>query len=97
MDRNLRRLQRSDVLQEAIITQRNGRMVLLIKAEMRYRVPGIVHDVSDSGATVFVEPMPAIDMGNRWREARLAEDREVERVLRQFFLVWSACQVKTLC
>ena len=83
MDRNLRRLQRSDVLQEAIITQRNGRMVLLIKAEMRYRVPGIVHDVSDSGATVFVEPMPAIDMGNRWREARLAEDREVERVLRQ--------------
>ena len=83
MERNLRRLQRSDVLQEAIITQRNGRMVLLIKAEMRYRVPGIVHDVSDSGATVFVEPMPAIDMGNRWREARLAEDREVERVLRQ--------------
>ncbi len=58
-------------------------MVLLIKAEMRYRVPRIVHDVSDSGATVFVEPMPAIDAGNRWREARLAEDREVERVLRQ--------------
>nr|MBC8280173.1 endonuclease MutS2 [Chloroflexota bacterium] len=83
MERNLRRLQRSDVLQEALITQRNGRMVLLIKSEMRYRVPGIVHDVSDSGATVFVEPMPAIDMGNRWREARLAEDREVERVLRQ--------------
>lgn len=83
MERNLRRLQRADVLQEALITQRNGRMVLLIKAEMRYRVPGIVHDVSDSGATVFVEPMPAIDMGNRWREARLAEDREVERVLRQ--------------
>ena len=83
MERNLRRLQRAEVLQEALITQRNGRMVLLIKAEMRYRVPGIVHDVSDSGATVFVEPMPAIDMGNRWREARLAEDREVERVLRQ--------------
>lgn len=83
MDRNLRRLQRADVLQEALITQRNGRMVLLIKAEMRYRVPGIVHDVSDSGATVFVEPMPAIDMGNRWREARLAEDRETERILRQ--------------
>ncbi|MCH7736419.1 MAG: endonuclease MutS2 [Chloroflexi bacterium] len=83
MERNLRRLQRSDVIQEPLITQRNGRMVLLIKAEMRYRVPGIVHDVSDSGATVFVEPMPAIDMGNRWREARLAEEREVERVLRQ--------------
>ena len=83
MERNLRRLQRAEVVQEPLITQRNGRMVLLIKAEMRYRVPGIVHDVSDSGATVFVEPMPAIEVGNRWREARLAEGREVERVLRQ--------------
>jgi DNA mismatch repair protein MutS2 len=83
MERNLRRLQRSDVVQEPLITQRNGRMVLLIKAELRYRVPGIVHDVSDSGATVFVEPMPAVEVGNRWREARLAEEREVERVLRQ--------------
>ena len=84
MERNLRRLQRAEVVQEPLITQRNGRMVLLIKAELRTKVPGIVHDVSDSGATVFVEPMPAIDMGNRWREARLAEEREVERVLRQF-------------
>ena len=83
MERNLRRLQRQEVVQEPLITQRNGRMVLLIKAEMRPRVPGIVHDVSDSGATVFVEPMPAIDMGNRWREARLAQEREEERVLRQ--------------
>ncbi len=83
MERNLRRFQRSEVVQEPLITQRNGRMVLLIKTEMRYRVQGIVHDVSDSGATVFVEPMAAVDMGNRWREARLAEDREVERVLRQ--------------
>ena len=83
MERNLRRFQRSEVVQEPIVTQRNGRMVLLIKTEMRYRVAGIVHDVSDSGATVFVEPMAAVDMGNRWREARLAEEREVERVLRQ--------------
>ena len=83
MERNLRRLQRADVVQEPLITQRNGRMVLLIKTEMRPRVAGIVHDVSDSGATVFVEPMAAVDMGNRWREARLAEEREVERVLRQ--------------
>jgi len=83
MERNLRRLQRAEVVQEPLITQRNGRMVLLIKAEYRARVPGIVHDVSDTGATVFVEPMPAIEMGNRWREARLAEEREIERVLRQ--------------
>ena len=83
MERNLRRFQRAEVVQEPIITQRNGRMVLLIKTEMRYRVAGIVHDVSDSGASVFVEPMAAVDMGNRWREARIAEEREVERVLRQ--------------
>ncbi len=83
MERNLRRFQRAEVVQEPLITQRNGRMVLLIKTEMRPRVPGIVHDVSDSGATVFLEPMAAVDMGNRWREARLAEEREVERVLRQ--------------
>ena len=82
MERNLRRLQRSELIQEPIITQRNGRMVLLIRAEMRSRVPGIVHDVSDSGATVFVEPLPAIELGNRWREARLAEETEEERVLR---------------
>ena len=83
MERNLRRFQRAEVVQEPLITQRNGRMVLLIKAEMRPRVAGIVHDVSDSGATVFVEPMAAVDLGNRWREARLAEERESERVLRQ--------------
>ena len=82
MERNLRRLGRQDLVQEPIITERSGRMVLLIKSEMRSRVPGIVHDVSDSGATVFIEPMPAIDLGNRWREARLAEEREEERVRR---------------
>ena len=83
MERNLRRFQRMEVVQEPIITQRNGRLVLLIKAEMKPRVPGIVHDVSDSGSTVFVEPMGAIELGNRWRQARLSEEREVERVLRQ--------------
>ena len=82
MQRSLRRFQRRSLLQEPIITQRNGRLVLLIKAEMKSQTPGIVHDVSDSGATVFVEPMPAIDLGNRWRETKLAEEREEERILR---------------
>jgi DNA mismatch repair protein MutS2 len=49
---------------------------------MKSQTPGIVHDVSDSGATVFLEPMPAIELGNRWRETRLAEEREEERILR---------------
>ena len=83
MQRSLRRYQRSGVVQEDIVTERNGRMVLLIKTEFKGQAPGIVHDVSDSGATVFIEPMPAIDLGNRWRETRLAEQREEERVLRQ--------------
>ena len=83
MQRALRRYQRSGVAQEDIVTERNGRMVLLIKTEFKGQAPGIVHDVSDSGATVFVEPMPAIGLGNRWRETRLAEQREEERVLRQ--------------
>ena len=82
MDRGLRRGQRQGVLQEPIITQRNGRLVLLVKAECKSQVPGIVHDVSDSGATVFVEPMAAIELGNRWREALLSEQREEERILR---------------
>ena len=83
LQRSLRRFQRRGVLQEPIVTQRNGRMVLLVKADFKSQTPGIVHDVSDSGATVFLEPMPAIELGNRWREARLAEEREEERILRE--------------
>ena len=83
MERSLRRFQGQELVQEPIITERNGRLVLLIKADMRSRAPGIVHDVSDSGATVFIEPMPAIELGNRWREVRRAEEREEERILRQ--------------
>jgi DNA mismatch repair protein MutS2 len=82
MQRSLRRFQRRSLVQEPIITQRNGRLVLLIRSEMKSQTPGIVHDVSDSGATVFLEPMPAIELGNRWRETRLAEEREEERILR---------------
>ena len=83
LQRSLRRFQRRGVLQEPIVTQRNGRMVLLVKADFKSQTPGIVHDVSDSGATVFLEPIPAIELGNRWREARLSEEREEERILRE--------------
>ena len=82
LERTVRRMQRHGIIQEPVITQRNGRMVLLVKTEMKHRLPGIVHDVSDSGATLFVEPMTAIGLGNRWREMRLAEEREEERVVR---------------
>ena len=77
----MRRLHTKGVLQEALITVRQGRMVLLVKSEMRQHVPGIIHDVSNSGATLFVEPQPTIPLGNRWHESRLAVEREEDRIL----------------
>lgn len=82
MQRSLRRYQQRAVVQEPIITQRHDRLVLLIKTDFKAQAPGIVHDVSDSGATVFIEPLAAIEPGNQWRETRLAEEREEERILR---------------
>ncbi len=71
-----------DVVQDPVVTQRAGRYVIPIRAESRGQVPGIVHDQSASGATLFVEPLAAVEMGNRWRTLRLDEEREVERILR---------------
>jgi DNA mismatch repair protein MutS2 len=71
------------VLQEPIITMRGGRYVLPIRAEMRHQLPGIVHDVSASGATVFLEPLEVVEEANRWRELQLEEERETERVLQR--------------
>lgn len=71
------------VAQEPLITQRDGRYVIPIKADYRGSMRGIVHDVSSSGATVFVEPLVAVELGNAWREAQIEEQREVERILRR--------------
>ncbi|HET7026057.1 MAG TPA: endonuclease MutS2 [Candidatus Limnocylindrales bacterium] len=68
-------------LQEPIITLRNGRYVVPVKAEARGRVKGIVHDASGSGQTLFVEPLVAVEMGNAWREAQAAVEEEVGRIL----------------
>src|SRR5207342_1462825 len=68
-------------LQEPIITLRNGRYVIPVKAEARSRVKGIVHDASGSGQTLFVEPLVIVELGNAWREAQAAEREEVERIL----------------
>ncbi len=68
-------------LQEPIITLRNGRYVVPIKAEARSRVKGIVHDASGSGQTLFVEPLVAVELGNVWREAQAAEQEEIARIL----------------
>ena len=68
-------------LQDPIITLRNGRYVVPVKAEARAQVKGIVHDSSGSGATLFVEPLVAVELGNAWREAQIAEQEEIERIL----------------
>jgi len=70
-------------LQEEFITLRGGRPVLAVKASARRSVPGIVHDASDSGQTLFVEPFAAVELSNRQSEAASAERDEVERILRE--------------
>jgi DNA mismatch repair protein MutS2 len=70
-------------LQDAVITQRNGRYVLPVKSDERGRVKGIVHDQSASGQTLFIEPLPIVEAGNRIRGLESEERHEVERILRE--------------
>jgi len=87
-DRLLTRMQKllnsdriSPYLQESLVTQREGRYVLPIKAEARGRVKSVVHDVSASGATLFVEPLQVVELNNQWRELQVAEKEEERRIL----------------
>ena len=69
------------VLQETIITQRDGRFVVPVKAEQKGNLPGLVHDISSSGATVFVEPMGVVQANNEYVELEAKEQKEIERIL----------------
>ncbi len=82
LERALRQAVSDGVAQESLITERDGRYVIPIKAEQRAALPSVVHDVSASGATLFVEPLAVVELGNRLREARREEEREIERILR---------------
>ncbi len=73
--------QYSRALQDTVVTIRDGRFVVPIKAEFSGAVRGIVHDTSSSGQTVFVEPLEALEINNRVRTLRSDEEREVERIL----------------
>ena len=70
------------VLQEALITQRDGRFVVPVKAECKGSLPGLVHDISSSGATLFVEPMGVVQANNELKELQAREEKEIDRVLR---------------
>jgi DNA mismatch repair protein MutS2 len=70
-----------NALQEPLVTLRNGRYVVPVRAEAKARVKGIVHDASGSGQTLFVEPLVVVELGNAWREAQAAEQAEIERIL----------------
>jgi DNA mismatch repair protein MutS2 len=87
-DRLLARLQRyltdastASKLQDTVITQRDGRYVIPLRAEFKGQVKAIVHDQSSTGATLFVEPLAVVELNNAYREAQIAERDEVRRIL----------------
>lgn len=81
LDKLIRSPSHQKHLQESIVTQRGGRYVVPVKAEFRGEVPGLVHDTSASGATVFVEPMSVVEANNEIRVLRSDEQEEISRIL----------------
>lgn len=83
MERVLDRAARSGTARERIVVQRQGRYCIPVASSHQSRVPGIIHDRSDSGATVFIEPQEVVDRGNRLRETELAVQEEIRRILQE--------------
>lgn len=77
----LKRVSEKDLLQEEIVTTRDGRMVVPVKTEYKKQVPGFIHSSSASGATVFIEPAETLDLNNALTELQLSEQREIANIL----------------
>ncbi len=83
LERTLRDPELAPHLSDRFVTLRNDRYVLPVRSDARARVPGIVHDASGSGTTLFVEPEAVVDLNNRLKEAELRAQREIARMLRE--------------
>ncbi|MFC2027192.1 endonuclease MutS2 [Chloroflexota bacterium] len=81
LENHVKTLGAQNLLQDTIITERSGRYVIPVKIEMQHEVQGIIHDVSNTGATVFIEPWAIVELGNKLRQAALEEERELNRIL----------------
>jgi len=81
LDRLVHDPKTAPMLQEPIVTQRDGRFVVPLRAEFKGRLKAVIHDQSASGATLFVEPLAVVDLNNQVRELELAERDEIRRIL----------------
>ncbi|HZC67084.1 MAG TPA: endonuclease MutS2 [Nitrospirales bacterium] len=90
LDQILHSRRYEEILQEQYFAQREGRYVIPVKADMRGRVQGIVHDISASGATVFLEPRELVELNNSIKVADLEIEREVRRILRELSVLVAA-------
>ena len=86
--------QGQEFVQDSIITEREGRYVIPVKIERRHELKGIVHDISNTGATIFVEPWATVEAGNNLREAIAEEKREIERILLNLSSEVGSCEAE---
>ena len=86
METLLRNQKIRSALQEPIITMRGGRYVFPVRADSRNSIQGVVHDISSSGATIYIEPLVLVDSGNKWKELQLQEQHEINTILKNLSL-----------